>query len=281
MIMILNSSQIEAFGAVAKTANFTTAARKIGITQSALSQRIFNLESELRTTLLIRGKSGITLTEAGQKLLRYCRTREQLEAELLNGLSAGGILRIGGYSSVMRSVVLEKLEPFLKKNPAIQPHFMTRELTDLPALFRSGEIDYMILDRKLESEQLETIQIGVEEYVLVQARNYSGGEVYLDHDPEDDVTERYLRVAKSRLKYQRAYFDDVYGVLDAAKRGLGKAVMPKHLLQGENGLEILHPQVRMKNSVVLHFYKQPYYSKLHEHLLAAFTAAQSRSSRAT
>jgi DNA-binding transcriptional LysR family regulator len=288
--MTINSSQLEAFSTLARTGNFTRAGKQIGITQSALSQRIFNLESELRATLLIRGKTGISLTEAGKQLLRYCQTQEQFESELLSefhathshdsGLSRnhagtrssamiGGILRVGGYSSVMRSVFIPKISSLLKKHPTIQSHLLTRELSELPALLKSGEIDYIILDRKLENEDLDSIQIGEEEHVLVEARDYKNGEIYLDHDAEDETTANYLssltgeKTNRRTLKYKRVFLDDVYGIVDGVKMGLGKGVLPKHLIDKEKNLRILRPTHVVKNPIVLHFYQQPYYSKLH------------------
>ena len=115
--MSLQSNQLDAFMAVAELLNFTKAADKLHITQSALSQRILNLESELQTTLFIRDRSGLKLTEQSFDLIRYCQSRMTLEDEFINSLKSknskdlAGVLKIGGFSSVMRSVI----QPSLKK----------------------------------------------------------------------------------------------------------------------------------------------------------------------
>src|ERR1700683_3915215 len=104
--MSLSSSQLDAFTAVAQGLSFTKAALKLHVTQSALSQRILNLEDELETTLFIREKSGLSLTEVGLELLRHCQTRSTLEDDFLSSIKSktnnlSGTLRIAGFSSVM------------------------------------------------------------------------------------------------------------------------------------------------------------------------------------
>src|SRR5688572_17239087 len=100
----LPSLQLDAFVAVAQTQNFSKAAEKLHITQSALSQRVMNLEAELNATLFIRDRTGVQLTELGQELLRYCQNKEALENEFLSKLHAekktelSGEIRIGGFS---------------------------------------------------------------------------------------------------------------------------------------------------------------------------------------
>ena len=77
----LSSLQLEAFMAVAQEQSFSKAAEVVHLSQSALSQRILNLEEELQTTLFIRQHTGTTLTSAGQNLLRFCRSKMILEKE--------------------------------------------------------------------------------------------------------------------------------------------------------------------------------------------------------
>ncbi len=71
--MRLSHRQLSAFMTVAATLNFTRAAERLHITQSALSQRIRQLEMEIGTTLLNRSCQGVELTEAGSRVLRFCR----------------------------------------------------------------------------------------------------------------------------------------------------------------------------------------------------------------
>ncbi len=268
MLVSLSSNQLEAFYAVAQTASFTRAAEKLNVTQSALSQRILNLEDELGTTLFIRDRAGLRLTEVAENLLRFCRTKNDLESDFLSGLKLkdqiSGIIRIAGFSSVMRSVALPALAPLLKKYSHIQIQMLTREIHELLPLLKSGEVDFIITDSNDSREELETAFLGTEVNVLVESKDYDGPEIYLDHDERDQATTGYLKAAKAKMQIQRRYLDDVYGLIDGAKLGLGRAVLPRHLIKHDKDLRIVNPKQTIDTRVYLHHFKQPYYSKLHQ-----------------
>ena len=85
--------------------SFSDAARDLGYTQSAVSQMIKSLEAELGVTLLVRSRSGVTLTYEGRHLLPYIRDTVnayrmlQSQAAGFSGLEQGTI-RLGTFTSV-------------------------------------------------------------------------------------------------------------------------------------------------------------------------------------
>jgi DNA-binding transcriptional LysR family regulator len=268
--MKLSSTQLEAFYAVARLRSFTRAAAHLHITQSALSQRILNLEAELATTLLIRDRSGIELTAVALELLKYCQLQDSFEEEFLGKVRSGsaselaGVVRVAGYSSVVRSLITPSLAGLLSAQPKVQLQTQTRELRDLLPLLRNGEADYVILDHRLEREGVEAITLGTEKYVLVAPKTGKTPDVYLDHDELDDTTRRYLKHAgKTTEKLTRHFLDDIYGIIDGVELGLGKAVIPRHLIRRNPGLRIEAPKLWLEVPVVLHFQKQPFYTRLH------------------
>jgi DNA-binding transcriptional LysR family regulator len=175
--MSLSSNHLDAFMALVEMQNFTQAAAKIHITQSALSQRILNLEEELKITLFIRDRAGLKLTEEALSLVRYCQIRNSLEEEFLNDLISQhsselrGVLKVGGFSSVMRSVIQPAVGKILMENQKLKLSLITREMLELPDMLKRGEIDYMILDDRLEREEMEKIHLGFEHNVLVRKKN--------------------------------------------------------------------------------------------------------------
>jgi DNA-binding transcriptional LysR family regulator len=70
----MSLAKYEVFDTVVELGNLTKAAEALNLTQSAVSYSIANLESELGFPLLIRSRSGITLTSNGQRILKYIRT---------------------------------------------------------------------------------------------------------------------------------------------------------------------------------------------------------------
>jgi DNA-binding transcriptional LysR family regulator len=61
--------QLQAFLAVARARSFSGAARDLGVSRSAVSQSVRQLEQELRVTLVARTTRSVSLTDAGRRLL--------------------------------------------------------------------------------------------------------------------------------------------------------------------------------------------------------------------
>ena len=60
-------TRYQVFLKVVETGSFTRAAQELDYTQSAVSQMVHSLEEELSATLLLRSKSGVTLTADGEE----------------------------------------------------------------------------------------------------------------------------------------------------------------------------------------------------------------------
>lgn len=80
---MLLSANILAFMAIAEGRTVHAAARSLGLTQSAVTTRLQNLERELETTLFLRSRTGMKLSEAGQALLIFCRQVQQSQGDVL------------------------------------------------------------------------------------------------------------------------------------------------------------------------------------------------------
>lgn len=270
--MGLSSNHLDAFFAAAQSLNFSAAAKQLTITQSALSQRIKALEEELGLTLFMRMPRGVQLTEAGQVLLRYCQTRFSLEHELMGQLTGraeeglGGILRIGGYSSVVRSVIMPALAPLLRANPNIQPHFQNAEMRHLPEFLLTGQVDFIVTDDELHRPDLQTVELGQEEYVMVESIEHeTRRDVFLDHDPADEITQQFLsRQSANVHDYRRAFMDEIYAIIDGVALGVGRAVVSRHLVGKDERLRIVDGHRSMFVPVLLHFPRQPYFTELHK-----------------
>jgi DNA-binding transcriptional LysR family regulator len=276
--MSLSSLQLDAFFETAKTLHFSKAAKNIGLTQSALSQRIAALEENLGAALFVRQSSGIRLTEPGEKLLRYCKIARELEQEIISPLRQGltskltGVLRIAGFSTVLRSKVLPRLSPTLLQNPGIQIEILNREMRDLPLLLRSGNVDFIFTDAVIRKEGVVSHLFTEEEYVLIESKSKNMCEIYLDHDLEDQTTFQFLKFNRIPTQnIRRSFLDEIYSIIDAVELGLGKAVVPKHLIEGNKKLKIITGLKPLKISVYFHHLEQPYYSKLHQAVTDIFS----------
>lgn len=274
--MGLSSLHLDAFFAAARSLNFSQAAKELHITQSALSQRIKALEEDLNLTFFVRMPRGVQLTETGERLLRYCQARHSLEAELLEELNGrsdrglGGVLRIAGYSSVVRSVLLPSLAPLLRENPNVQVHLQNGEIRELPDMLLTGVVDFIVTDTEIHRAELECVPLGQEHYVLIESAEHPIDElVFLDHDPDDRITQQFLSTQSGQVpRYRRSFMDEIYAILDSVAEGLGKAVVSRHLVAGDPRLRIVEGYRPMAVQVMLYHHKQPFYTALHERVIA-------------
>src|SRR3954453_19976298 len=116
---------LQAFVAVARERSFTKAAAKLGISQSALSHTMRELETRLGVRLLTRTTRSVSPTEAGERLLRNVSPRfEEIEAELeaLSDLreKPAGTIRVTVGDHAYRSVLWPKLSKLLRDYPDIK-----------------------------------------------------------------------------------------------------------------------------------------------------------------
>lgn len=119
-------TQLEIFVLVAEAGGFTAAGEKLGISQSAVSHALKQLESEWGVSLFSRSKAGVGMTDVGQRLLT--RAREILgvseairqEVAAVRGLQRG-VLRIGSFGPSSSLMLLPRiLEQYRKSYPEIE-----------------------------------------------------------------------------------------------------------------------------------------------------------------
>src|SRR5262249_37925508 len=148
---------------------------------------------------------------------------EQLTSKTKEGL--GGMLRIAGYSSIVRSILMPALAPLLRDNPNVQAHVQNAEIRELPELLLTGNVDFIVTDAPMHRADIETRMIGKEEYVMCEgAKHPDAIDRYLDHDPNDTTTNRFFAIqSRSVPEYKRAFMDEIYAIIDGVAAGLGKA----------------------------------------------------------
>lgn len=120
-----NLTDILAFLAVARERSFTRAAAKLGVSQSALSHTVRDLEARLGVRLLTRTTRSVSPTEAGERLVQTVGPRlEEIDAEISAVSDLGdkpiGTIRITAIDHVIDSVLWPRLAQVLRDYPEVQ-----------------------------------------------------------------------------------------------------------------------------------------------------------------
>lgn len=116
---------LQSFLVVARERSFTKAAAKLGVSQSALSHTMRELEERLGLRLLMRTTRSVAPTDAGERLLRTIAPRlEEIEAELaaLGALrdKPAGTIRITAGEHAAQTALWPKLSKLLRQYPEIK-----------------------------------------------------------------------------------------------------------------------------------------------------------------
>lgn len=134
-----NLADLQAFMAVARERSFTKAAARLGVSQSALSHTIRELEERLGVRLLARTTRSVSPTEAGQRMLGTIGPRlEEIETELasLSELreQPAGTIRITAGEHSAESILWPALRKLLPRYPDIKAELIVDYgLTDIVA----------------------------------------------------------------------------------------------------------------------------------------------------
>ncbi len=142
----LEFKDLESFVALYNYQNFTKAAEKLCIIQSALSRRIKDLEDELGVELIKRAGPHIQITDAGRKLykesVRLMREKDALYTDMnrfRNG-EAGG-LRIAADPIFDLNLILKGIEALSAELPFVQISFECNYGLDLVRYVKEGAVD--------------------------------------------------------------------------------------------------------------------------------------------
>ena len=122
----LDLYQLRAFHALGTTGSFTRAARRLNLTQSAISHAVAKLEASAGALLVDRRNREPRLTEEGRHLFAACvEVFATLEAaaENLGPATAGGRLRLGATVEFGSSILMRHMRPFLADNPDLEIDF--------------------------------------------------------------------------------------------------------------------------------------------------------------
>jgi DNA-binding transcriptional LysR family regulator len=246
-----NLDDLVAFLAVARERSFTKAAAKLGVSQSALSHTMRELEARLGVRLLTRTTRSVSPTEAGERLLRNAGPRfEEIEAELaaISELreKPAGTIRITATDYAADTILWPKLTKFLQRYPDIKVEIIIDYgLTDIVAErfdagVRSGEQVAKDMIAVRIGPDMRVAVVGAPSYFRTRSEPKKPQDL-IGHDcinlrlPTHGGLyawefEKGARELKVRVEGQLV-FNGTFQMLNAALAGFGLAYVPEDLAQ--------------------------------------------------
>ena len=174
----MDTKKVQALLAAIDLGSLTAAASELGYTQSGLTHMMNSLENELGLNLLLRSKSGVRLSPAGQELLPELRSLADaagaldLAAEQLRQRNCS-TLRLGAYSSIARHWVPQIMAEYRKVCPDTQVSLIMDGLVELYSAVRDDRLDCIMTsyDESL-AQGLGWIPLWEDELVAVLPENF-------------------------------------------------------------------------------------------------------------
>lgn len=242
----MKTSRYEVFLKIVETKSLTRTAAYFGCTQSAVSQLVKALETELGVALLVRSKNGVRLTAEGEYLLPSMRQivageRNVFERSLeLQNLNAG-LIRIGIFTSLSCQWLPPYLKRFREEYPNIGFELLQGDVTQISDWLRNGTVDIGFMTEP-ESDEFYFRELLADRMniVLPPEHPLAGGAVSLGQLKDEtfvlqesgysQITEKMFKSAGLRPKQQYTVKDD-YTVMSMVENGLGVSLLPELMLQ--------------------------------------------------
>ena len=156
------------FLAAAQEENITRAADILHVTQPTLSRQMMDLEKELGTTLMLRGKNGLTLTDDGI----FFRQRAEEIVELANRLERtfvernaeiSGIIAIGASEAVGSRLFAKLIKHFSDKYPLVQFHLYNEMADNIKDRLDKGLVDVGLLLEPVDTLKYDFVRLSQKE----------------------------------------------------------------------------------------------------------------------
>jgi DNA-binding transcriptional LysR family regulator len=240
--MRFDLSDLRLFRHVVEAGSITGGAERAHLALAAASTRIRNMEEALGAALLVRGRQGVTPTQAGRTLLQHARLILQQAERLREDLSAyaGGLagqIRVLSNTNALTEFLPEALSSFLATHRNVSVDLEERLSDEIVGMVAEGVADLGIVAGTVDVSALETYPFRKDRFVLVVARDHplarhsqvAFAEV-LDHDfvglDRASALQRFLaaKAAPSgrplRLRVQLRSFDAVCRMVEC-RVGIG------------------------------------------------------------
>ncbi len=247
----LDSRQLRAFSILARTASFTTTAKELHLSQSAISHSMKALEQEIGCRLLDRMGKTVVLTQAGEQLLVHAQkilTEMESARSHLGHLGKWGSsrLRIGASTTACQHVLPAVLREFKESFPACAISIEPGDTPEMIDALRAHRIDLAVNLEPRREEPLEFRPLFTDELLFLlsplhpwaRAGRVTRAEITSQH---------YILYGKGSYTFQmiEAYFREEQIVLHSLL-DLGDMEAIKELVKLGLGVSILAPWIARK-----------------------------------
>jgi len=221
----MDFDQIKTFLKVIEAGSFIAAGGKLGVTQSTISARIKELESDLGHQLFVRHKSGVTLTAAGRRFQTHAQTLirvlRQAHDDVALPPDVRTVVSFGGQHGSWSNLLQDWTVDFRKSNPELglravmaTPDVLLQQLAD-------GALDFLVMCSPHPRSGYTVEKLADENLALVSTRP--------DHPGVNEKDYVMIDWGPDFLDWHANQFPDFgTAVLNVNQGGLGARIFVEH-----------------------------------------------------
>lgn len=170
--MSYDLTDLRLFVAIADAKNLTRGAERVHLSPSSASHRMRSLEESIGTALLLREPRGVSLTRAGEALLRHARQvfaqLEQMHADLTPyAKGVRGHVSLWANTHATHTFLPDSLSTFLKRHPQVTITLEEHTSPEVVMAVARGEVDVGVVADLVEGAEVELIPYRADRLVLI------------------------------------------------------------------------------------------------------------------
>ncbi len=254
----MKNSYLNTLIEVVENKSYSVAAKKLFLTQPAISKHIKMLEKHYKINIFTRESRDIQLTTEGEMLYAYALNIKVLNENLNKKLTdekggARGELNIHS-SNIPGNVYLSKAIPsFLKKYPNVEPTIIVSDTLEVIKKVESGQVPYGLVGKKFENTNIQCTELFENDMVVVAPKIYQNRlvdeklltnlkivtrekgsatrEVFINYLTEKGISKEKIKTA--------IYCNDNNTLIHLLSHGDYIAYVSKNLIEDNNNVAIL------------------------------------------
>jgi len=248
----METKQLRTFLTIIDTESFTRAGRRLGLSQSAISQQIGALERHLGVKLLRRTGTGARPSPAGEILVHYARqvVRKVDEAQRVLAdfdSNGAGVLRIGAGGAACHYLLPSILKELRGEYPKVDLQVVSGPTQTTVERLLEGELDLGLLTLPVAHTRLRVLPLGRDELVAIVAPGHPWSE--RKRAQAEEFSEQSLLIYERRSQTFRLIervlleagvfpqvsmeMDHLEAVIAMVREGLGVAIVPRWTTRDE------------------------------------------------
>ena len=176
----MDTKKLEALVVSVELGSFTRAAEQLGYTQSGLTHMMNSLEKDIGFTVLVRGRSGVQLTPAGQRifpLVRDCLAGSaalEREISLINSHKEDSV-RVAAYESIARHWLPEVIQQIRREHPDVTVDIQMGSVDEVYRWVLEDRVDMCFASRQ-DYNTLDWTPLRDDELLAILPPDYPDGD---------------------------------------------------------------------------------------------------------